>query len=72
MSDRQGLNMTADEYRLAQAEKLLALFEGAHGYPASTAEELEAWVASAEGRAALVYDHAPDGTIIPDLPPVAT
>lgn len=55
----------AERYRHAQAQKLLDLFEGAHGRPASTVEELEQWVASPEGRAALAYDHTPDGKIIP-------
>ena len=39
------------QYRLRQAEKLLAVFEGAHGRPARSVEELTAWVTSFEGRA---------------------
>jgi hypothetical protein len=39
------------QYRLRQAEKLLAVFEGAHGRPARSVEELTAWVTSPEGRA---------------------
>jgi hypothetical protein len=39
------------QYRLRQAEKLLAGFEGAHCRPARNVEELTAWVTSPEGRA---------------------
>jgi hypothetical protein len=53
------------KYRLAQTEKLLALFEGAQGRPAETIEELEAWVGSGEGKAACAYDRTRDGKIIP-------
>lgn len=55
----------AHQYRLSVARKLLELFEGANGHPARTAEELEEWVASPAGNAALAYDTKPDGTIIP-------
>jgi hypothetical protein len=55
----------AERYQLAQAQKLLDLFEGAHGRPASTIEELELWIASPEGRAATAYDRSEDGKIIP-------
>ena len=55
----------AQKHREAQAQKLLDLFEGAHGRKAKTVEELEAWVASPEGKAALAYDHTPDGKVIP-------
>jgi len=61
--------MTKDEayrYRLAQARKLLDLFEEANGRPARTIEELGAWVKSDAGRAATAYDRTPDGKIIPD------
>jgi len=56
----------ADQWRIKQAEKLLALFEGAHGRPARTTEELAQWADSAEGKAAMAYDTTPDGKIIPD------
>jgi hypothetical protein len=55
----------AEEYRLAQAQKLLDLFAGAHGRKAKTIKELEAWVSSPAGKAALAYDQTPDGKIIP-------
>ena len=57
---------SAEKYRLLQAEKALALFKGANGRPAKTLEELELWVSSPEGKAALAYDLTPDGKIIPD------
>ncbi len=57
--------MKAERYRLAQAQKILVLFEGAHGRPASTVEELSKWVASPEGNAALAAHHGPDGKIDP-------
>ena len=40
----------SDRYRLAQAQKLLDLFEEANGHPARTAEELAAWLGSPRGR----------------------
>jgi hypothetical protein len=52
-------------YRLAQAQKLLDVFEEAHGRPAQTYEELEDWAGSPEGKAALAYHRTPNGTIIP-------
>jgi len=55
----------AERYRLAQAQKLLELFEDAHGRPATTVTELLEWVASPEGRAAIAYDLDEDGKIIP-------
>ena len=36
-----------------QAQKLLFLFEEAHGHGAKTAEELAAWIVTPEGRAAM-------------------
>jgi hypothetical protein len=39
------------QYRLRQVERLLAVFEGAHGRPVRSVEELTAWVASPEGSA---------------------
>jgi hypothetical protein len=59
----------AKEYRLAQAQKMLDLFEGANGRPAKTMKELEDWVGSSKGKAATAYDRGADGKIIPDLPP---
>jgi hypothetical protein len=61
MSDKDD----AHRYRLAVAQKMLDVFEDAHGRPARTLEELSDWAASPEGRAALAYDRKPDGTIIP-------
>ncbi len=58
----------AEKYRLAQARKLLNLFEDAHGRPARTTEELAQWLASPQGKAASAYDRGKDGKIIPDLP----
>jgi hypothetical protein len=48
-------------------QKLFDLFEEANGRPAKTVEELEQWIASSEGKAALAYDQTPEGKIIPDL-----
>ncbi len=56
----------AEAFRLRQAQKLLDLFEGAHGRPAITLEELEHWVGSAEGKAVLADHHTREGKIIPD------
>jgi len=61
MSDKEA----GEHYRLAQAQKLLDLFEGAHGRRARTADELAQWLASPEGHAATAYDRAADGKIIP-------
>jgi hypothetical protein len=49
----------AEEYRLAQAQKLLDLFAGAHGRKAKTIKELEAWVSSPAGKAALALRSHP-------------
>jgi hypothetical protein len=38
----------AEIYRLALAQKMLRLFKKAHGRPARTMEELEAWVAKGD------------------------
>jgi hypothetical protein len=57
--------MFGERYRLAQAQKLLDLFEAAHGRPASTADELGQWTESPEGRAALAAHQGPDGKINP-------
>jgi len=56
----------ADAHRLAQVRKLLDAFEGAHGRPARTVQELNEWAASPEGMSALAYDRTPDGNIIPE------
>jgi hypothetical protein len=58
----------AHQYRLAVAQKILDLFEAANGRPARTCAELDKWVGSDAGRAAMAYDRGPDGKIIPDLP----
>ena len=55
----------AEAYRLAQAQKMLDLFEDAHGRPARTIEELSEWTVSAEGERATAYDRSQDGKIIP-------
>jgi hypothetical protein len=60
----------AERYRFKQGEKLLALFEEYHGYPARTGEELGDWLVSAQGKRATAYDTDSDGNIIPDLPSV--
>jgi hypothetical protein len=61
MSDKDD----AHKYRLAQMQKIIDLFTEACGHPPRSVEELESWVASPEGKAALAYDHTPDGKIIP-------
>jgi hypothetical protein len=53
------------KYRLAQAQKILDLFQEANGRPASNVRELEKCVASPEGRATLDNHHDQDGKIIP-------
>jgi hypothetical protein len=58
----------AEKYRLAQVEKLFDLFEGAHGRPAATIEEVEEWLKTPEGKKATAYDRTPSGKIIPDPP----
>lgn len=55
MTDRED----ADEYRVVQAENLFNLFQEAKGRPAKTFEELEEWLGSPEGEAALAYDRTP-------------
>ena len=59
------LPQTAEQWRLLQTQKLLELFSGAHGRPARTVEELEAWLSSPAGEAAMAYDRTPDGKVIP-------
>lgn len=58
----------AHQYRLRQMQKLLDLFEDSNGRPARTCVELDEWVGSDAGRAAMAYDTGVDGKIIPDLP----
>ncbi len=41
----------AEKYRLAQARKLLSLFEDAHGRPATTTEELFDWMVRQKAKA---------------------
>lgn len=56
----------AKAYRVAQAQKLLDLFEGAKGRPAKTVEELTEWAGSPEGRKAQAYvTPTSKGKIIP-------
>ncbi|MCK1418907.1 hypothetical protein IVB55_39470 [Bradyrhizobium sp. CW4] len=59
------IRQAAERYRNAQAQKLLELFESAHGRPAKTVKELEQWVASPEGRAVTAKHRDEDGHIIP-------
>jgi hypothetical protein len=61
ISDREA----GERHRLRQAQKLLDLFEDAHGKTATSQEELESWLASPDGRAALAYDLDAEGKIIP-------
>jgi hypothetical protein len=49
----------AENYQLAQAQKILDVFQAANGRPARTIEELEKWVGSPEGQAALAIHHNP-------------
>ena len=58
--------MPAEHYRIAQAQKLIDLFEGANGRPARTTKELVEWVDSPQGRAATAYHCNNDGKIMPD------
>ena len=52
-------------YQIAQAQKIIDLFETANGRPASTMEELNEWVGSPEGRATLDAHRNENGTINP-------
>jgi hypothetical protein len=63
----QGIKSDLEAYRIAQAQKLLNLFEEANGRLAKTVEELEQWLKSNPGKAATAYDRTPAGKIIPDL-----
>ena len=53
----------ADKYRLLQAEKILELYEQAHGHQARTIEELKQWAESAEGKRILAANSQQNGTI---------
>jgi hypothetical protein len=55
----------AEIHRLAQLQKVLDVFEDAHGRQAHTLEETKRWMVSPAGRAAVAYDLSPDGKIIP-------
>jgi hypothetical protein len=55
----------ADAYRLAQAQKMLDLFEAANGRPASTTKELGQWLNSPQGVAATANHRNENGTINP-------
>ena len=57
---RHSQKSDAEKFRLAQVEKLLRLFENAHGRPAKTAEELDAWLASPAGKAATASKTTPN------------
>ena len=58
----------AQQYRLAQAQRILDVFEAEHNRPVETIEELEQWVGSAPGKAALANYHDKDGHVIPKYP----
>ncbi len=53
----------AEAYRLKQAQKMLDLFEVAHGRPATTIEELVRWAGTVEGKAVLADRRNQDGKI---------
>ena len=53
----------AEQYRLAQAQTIMDVFEKTHGRPAQDLEELNKWVGSPEGDAALAPYRKPDGKI---------
>jgi len=72
MGDRKATNAkarksrsAANQYRSVQAVKLLELFQSAQGHPAHTAEELETWLASAEGKQILAAPRDSNGKIKP-------
>ena len=52
-------------YRLAQAQKMLDLFETANGRPAATTKELGRWLNSPEGIAATANHRTANGKIDP-------
>jgi hypothetical protein len=54
-----------DAYRLAQAQKLIDLYETAHCRPPSSVKEMEDWAATPKGKAILAGHHDEDGKIIP-------
>jgi hypothetical protein len=56
----------ADKWRLRQAQKLLKLFEDAHGREMTSADDLRAWFKSPQGKAALAPHLDKDGKLIPD------
>jgi hypothetical protein len=49
MNDKEAANA----YRLAQAQRILDIFETTNGWPARNLEELTKWTTSPEGQAAL-------------------
>ena len=61
----QSVEEAAHAYHLAQAAKLISLFEKEHGDGPKTVEELSTWVGSPEGKAALAPHHDANGHIIP-------
>jgi hypothetical protein len=56
----------AEQYRLRQADKLLALFKEANGRPPVTVKELEEWLGSPSGKASTARHHNQEGQIIPE------
>jgi hypothetical protein len=69
MSSSSSIKAAAHAYRVAQAQKILDVFEDTHGHPAHTMQELTEWTASPEGKAALAPFRTLDGTIDPYEPP---
>jgi hypothetical protein len=61
----QQIKETAELYRLAQAQKMLDLFEAFNGRPASTVKELAEWAASPKGKMILAFHHDESGKIDP-------
>ena len=59
----QQIKETAELYRLAQAQKMLDLFEAFNGRPASTVKELAEWAASPKGKMILAFHLDESGKI---------
>ena len=52
-------------YRVAQAGKIISVFTATYGRPPHDSAELEKWMVSLEGAAALASHTGPDGKILP-------
>ena len=55
----------AERYWTAQAQKILDLFQAVKGKPAQSVPELEQWVKTPQGKAALARHHDKNGKIDP-------